>query len=143
MNEPKDTYFVAVKVLLRKDDNLLIAHDVFNEWDIPGGRIKPDEFKTSLEKIFARKINEELGGDVKYSLGKPVVFFRHERIEYTSKQTVRIFAVGYEATYLDGEIKLGSNHDKYVWVDVTTFKPEDYFTGGWLKGLQEYLQNQG
>jgi len=139
MNEPKDVYFVAVKVLLRKGDDLLITHDVFNEWDIPGGRIKPDEFETPLESVVARKMSEELGSDVQYELGQPVVFFRHERVEHTSKQPVRIFAVGYEAEYIGGNIKLGANHDEYQWVDIKTFKPEEYFTGGWLKGLQEYL----
>lgn len=141
MNEPKDVYFVAVKVLLRKDDNLLITHDIFGEWDIPGGRIKPNEFEKPLNDIVTRKMIEELGDDVTYSLGKPVIFFRHERVEHTSKQPVRIFAVGYEATYKGGNIKLGSNHDKYEWVDIKTLEPEDYFTGGWLKGIQEYLQN--
>lgn len=142
MNEPKDLYHIAVKLLLRKGDNLLITHDVFSEWDIPGGRIKPDEFEKPLEEVVKRKINEELGRDLQYKLGKPVVFFRHERTEHTTKQPVRIFAVGYDATYISGDIKLGDNHDKYEWVDVRTFNPEDYFSGGWLKGLQEYLNSQ-
>lgn len=142
MNEPKDLYHIAVKVLLRKDNELLITHDVFKEWDIPGGRIKPDEFEKPLEDIVTRKMNEELGDKVQYSLGKPVVFFRHERVEHTSGQPVRIFAVGYESVYNGGEIKLGDNHDKFEWVNIKTFKPEDYFTGGWLKGLQEYLGSQ-
>lgn len=140
MNEPKDLYFVAVKVLLRRDKYLLITHDTFGSWDIPGGRIKPDEFDIPLEEIVARKMNEELGGDVEYTLGKPAVFFRHERIEKSSDQTVRIFAIGYEADYLSGDIQLGGNHDKYEWVNVSDFKPENYFTGGWLKGLEEYLE---
>jgi len=142
MNEPKDTYHIAVKLLLRKGDELLITHDIFKEWDIPGGRIKPDEFEKPLEDIAERKVSEELGHYMQYSLGKPIVFFRHERIEHESKQPVRIFAVGYEATYKGGDIILGDNHDKYEWVNVKTFKPESYFTGGWLKGLQEYLKNQ-
>ncbi len=142
MNEPKDLYHIAVKVLLRKGGNLLITHDVFGEWDIPGGRIKPDEFEKPLEKIVKRKINEELGHDVEYELEKPVIFFRHERTEHTTKLPVRIFAVGYDAIYKNGDIKLGGNHDKYEWVDIATFKPEEYFTGGWLKGLQEYLDSQ-
>jgi len=53
---------------------------------------------------------------------------------------VRIFAVGYEAEYLGGNIQLGGNHDANKWVDVATFKPADYFTGGWLKGVQDYLR---
>lgn len=138
MNEPKDVFFVAVKVLLRLGDKLLITHDVFGSWDIPGGRIKPDEFEVPLEEVVARKFGEELGPEVKYELGKPVIFFRHERIERSTNEPVRIFAVGYECMYLGGEIKLGGNHDKYEWVDLSSFNPEDYFEGGWLKGLQEY-----
>jgi len=25
------------------------------------------------------------------------------------------------------------------WVDPKNFEPEDYFSGGWLKGVKEYL----
>ena len=139
MND-KDLYFVAVKLLLRDDDKLLITHDIFGSWDIPGGRIKPDEFEKPLELIIERKIKEELGPEVKYQLGQAKVFFRHEREEHgMSGKKVRIFAVGFEAKYLGGEIKLGDHHDKMEWVNLNEFKPENYFTGGWLKGIREYL----
>lgn len=139
MNEPKDVYFVAVKLLLRKGNDLLITHDVFDSWDMPGGRIKPDEFEIPLEQVIERKMREELGPNVKYELKEPVVFFRHERIEHSTNEPVRIFAVGYEAKYISGELELGDNHDRYEWVNITNFKPQDYFAGGWLKGLKEYL----
>lgn len=54
---------------------------------------------------------------------------------------VRIFAVGYEAEYMGGDLTKGAHHDKMEWVDVNSFKPENYFVGGWLKGVQEYLTN--
>ncbi len=136
----KDLYFVAVKLLLRDGDKLLITHDVFGDWDIPGGRIKKDEFNAPLEAVIKRKIKEELGPGVKYKLGKTRVFFRHERKEQRLGEMVRIFAIGYEADYLGGEIQLGDHHDKSEWVDINGFKPEQYFTGGWLKGVQEYLK---
>ena len=135
----KDLYFVAVKLLLRDGDKLLITHDIFGSWDIPGGRIKKDEFEAPLESVIERKINEEIGPDVKYEVGEVKVFFRHERKEMKIGELVRIFAIGYEGKYLGGEITLGDHHDKYEWVDVKSFKPESYFTGGWLKGLEEYL----
>lgn len=135
----KDLYFVAVKLLLRDADKLLITHDVFGAWDLPGGRIRKDEFEAPLEAVIERKVNEELGAEVKYELGQPVVFFRHERKEQKLGEIIRIFAVGYEAKYLGGKIRLGNHHDKFEWVGVNSFKPEDYFAGGWLKGLQEYL----
>jgi len=143
MNESeRDLYFVAVKLLIRDGDKLLITHDIFGDWDIPGGRIKKDELESPLESVIQRKMREEIGPDVKHELGDVKVFFRHERKEQRTGEMVRIFAIGYEAKYLGGDIKLGNHHDKYEWVKVKTFKPEDYFTGGWLKGVKEYQEMQ-
>lgn len=136
----KDLYFVAVKLLLRDGNKLLITHDIFKSWDLPGGRIKPEEFNKSLESVIERKINEELGPNAKYRLGSPKVFFRVERIEHGLNEKVRIFAVGYEAKYLGGKLQLGKHHDRMEWVDINSFNPEDYFTGGWLTGVKEYLK---
>ncbi len=144
-NTEKDLYFVAVKIFLEKDDKFLILKDGFGEWDIPGGRIRIDEFDTPLEKIVERKMAEELGSKIHYSLGKPVVFMRHERAEaIPGNPQVRIFAVGYRATLENGEIELTSHHTDMLWVSQTNFKPDKYFRGGWLKGVQEYLnKNRG
>lgn len=139
MSTAKDLYFVAVKLLVRDRGKLLITHDIFGAWDIPGGRIKPDEFEVSLDAVINRKIKEELGADIQIKVGLPIIFFRHQRIEHSSGEAVRIFAVGYDAEYLGGSISLGQHHDTFKWVDIATFKPEEYFTGGWLAGLQDYL----
>lgn len=139
----KDLYFVAVKLLIRNGDKLLITHDIFGHWDLPGGRIKKDEFKTDLSLVIKRKMLEELGSDFKYSFSSPTVFFRVERAEHgLNMQRVRIFAIGYDAKYLGGEVKLGNHHDKYEWVDIKTFRPEEYFVDGWLDGVKEYLAKQ-
>lgn len=139
----KDLYFVAVKLLIRDGNKLLITHDIFDSWDLPGGRIKKDEFKTNLPAVIERKMREELGADFKYSVGEPNIFFRVERKEHgLGNQLVRIFAVGYDAVYEGGAVALGNHHDKFEWVDINTFKPEDYFIDGWLAGVQEYLASQ-
>ncbi|MCR4328510.1 MAG: NUDIX domain-containing protein [Patescibacteria group bacterium] len=143
MNQ-KDTYFVAVKVFLEREEKLLILKDKFGPavagWDLPGGRIKTDEFETPLEDIVRRKIREELGEGVIYDIGKPTVFMRHERVEATpEKPTVRIFAIGYPAVWKSGEARLSPAHTEMQWVDMKTFKPEEYFSGGWLKGVREYI----
>jgi ADP-ribose pyrophosphatase YjhB (NUDIX family) len=144
MIHEKDLYFVAVKVFLEdSNSNLLITKDRFCGWDLPGGRLREIDFDVSLEDVVERKIQEELGGDVRYELGDPIVFMRHERDEILSsgeKEKRRIFAVGYRADYLGGEICLGSNHVAFEWVSKNDFDPEQYFTGGWLKGVREYLQ---
>jgi hypothetical protein len=93
-----------------------------------------------FEPVIKRKINEALGGDVFYELGQPAVSFKLERQEHNlNGRTVCIFGIGYEAKYIAGEITLGEHHDQIEWVDIPTFKPEDYFTGGWLTGVNEYL----
>lgn len=135
----KDLYNIALKLLLRDGDKLLITHDIYKEWDLPGGRILPEEFEADFVDVIERKIREELGTDVKYEVSEPKVFFRVERVEVDGRKA-RIFAIGYEAQYLNGEIKLGDHHDKLEWVDAKTFPADQYFTGGWLKGIQEYQE---
>lgn len=137
----KDIYFVAVKAFIKKDGRLFIAKDNFGDWDIPGGRIKADEFETPLKDILRRKIREELGSDVEIDLGEmPVVFMRHERVEAApGNPTVRIFALVYEGILTKGEVTLSPRHTEMLWVDPKTFKPEQYFEGGWLRGVKEYL----
>ncbi len=140
----KDLYFVAVKVFLEDDKgNFLITKDRFNAWDIPGGRLRPEDFDVDLEDVLDRKIKEELGSDVIYELHEPIVYMRHERNEILAEgktEKRRIFAIGYRAKFILGEIELGDSHEKYEWVSRSDFKPEDYFEGGWLKGVKEYLK---
>jgi ADP-ribose pyrophosphatase YjhB (NUDIX family) len=153
--DQKDTYFVAVKVFLvrERDGKLLIMRDNFGDWDLPGGRIKKDEFETPLAEVIKRKMSEELGDDIRYTIGAPVVFMRHERQEAApGNPTVRIFAIGYEGTLLDGggsggdgdggrgEIRTSERHPESLWVDPRDFNPEDYFKGGWLKGVEEWIE---
>jgi len=143
MDQERDLYFVAVKMFLTDEaGRLLITKDRFGDWDIPGGRLKEDDFLTSLEKVAEHKIIKELGDDFRCQLGQPLVFMRHERNEILAsgeKAKRRIFAIGYEAKYLGGEIKLDVNHERYEWVNPKTFNPADYFTGGWLAGVKNYI----
>lgn len=141
--ENKDVYFVAVKIFfLDLKGSFLIIKDRFGDWDIPGGRLRENDFETPLETVAERKIKEELGENVKYKFSKqPILFMRHERDEILpsgEREKRRIFALGYIAKYEGGEIKIGKNHEKYEWVPVKDFKPKEYFTGGWLKGVQDF-----
>ena len=139
----QDMSFVAVKIVLYKDGKFLVMKDNFGDWDLPGGRLLPSEFTTPLADVVTRKIQEELGENVQYTLGRPVVHMRHERVEQTEgNPTVRIFAVGYEAVIDSGEIQLSSRHTEMMWADPKTFAAEKYFTGGWLEGVQEYQSLQ-
>jgi len=136
----RDLYYVAVKAFLEKDGKFFIFKDRYGDWDIPGGRIQRHEFDVPLNQVLRRKIREELGGSVKYSLGKPIVFMRHERTEETIGKKVRIFAIGYQAKLLSGNIRLSDQHVESMWVPINRFNPSGYFEGGWLKGVEEYLK---
>ncbi len=143
----KDIYYVAVKLFIEDSEgNLLILKDVFGDWDLPGGRLRNNDFKVGLRDIVKRKVKEELGNSFSYILMSPVVYFRHERDEVINpnkKEKKRIFAIGYRAKFTGGEIHLGKNHCEYKWVPKFNFEPDKYFTGGWLKGLEEYLKKFG
>ena len=134
----KDLYYVAVKVFLEDRGRLFIFRDGLGDWDIPGGRIQKSEFSVSLERILERKMREELGPSVRYELGKVTVLMRHQRKERGSR--ARIFAIGYRARLKGGRIRLASHHTKSMWVPIASFKPDSYFTGGWLRGVKEYLK---
>jgi len=141
----KDLYCLAVKVLLVDDqDRLLIIKDIYDDgWDIPGGRLRPMDFNVSFEDVVTRKMKEELGDLVKYQLGEPVVYFRHEREEVLpsgENESIRIFAIGYQAKYVGGEINLGEYLKEYKWVPLATFVPEEYLVGGWLNGVKEFQE---
>jgi hypothetical protein len=112
----KNLYYVAVKVFLKRGGDFLIFKDGFGKWDLPGGSIK-------------------------YQLGEPFVFMRHERKEIMSHgpKKARIFAIGYRAKFAGGTINLPSHHTKYEWAPIKTFKPEKYFEGGWLDGIKTFL----
>lgn len=138
----KETYFIAVKVFLEKAGQFLILKDNFGDWDLPGGRIKKDEFYASLDQVVKRKMSEELGTSITYTVEeKPSIFMRHERVEAApGNPTVRIFALGYIAQLESGEIHLSPRHVEMQWVDRSTFRPDKYFKGGWLNGVKDYLR---
>jgi ADP-ribose pyrophosphatase YjhB (NUDIX family) len=138
----KDEYLVAVKLLLRDGDKLLITHDTFGQWDLPGGRIRRDQFTTPLQEVLAGKIKEELGENIRYELRDIKTTFRVEREEVgRAGEKVRIFGLGYEAKYNGGEIRLGEFHDKYEWIDINSVVLNDYkSSSGWVHLLGDYIE---
>lgn len=139
----KAAYSVAVKVILRDGDKILLTHDIWNTWELPGGRIRVDEFQKDLAEVVRRKLGEELGNDIKYSDLKPTgTFFQVSRIEETgdlSEKEVKIFAIGYEAKFDGGVITIGDSHDKFEWFDINELDPLELQDNDWMRGLQDYL----
>jgi 8-oxo-dGTP pyrophosphatase MutT (NUDIX family) len=138
----KGLFHVAAKVFLRDGDRVLLPHDVFGDWDLPGGRVLPSEFGGDLNGVIKRKMTEELGSDLAYNVKGIDTYFQVTRKEHDSGQESRIFAVGFSACYLGGSIKLGAHHDEYKWVDLHNLRPSDYFEHGWEVGVERYIASQ-
>ena len=140
MNQKREyaTYYVALKILLKKGDEFLFLKDAKNcHFDQPGGRIDNVEHKVSLIEILGREIREELGEDVKYKLGRPLFQFRR----HWDDKGVHIFLTVYSGEYISGNIKLSDEHSGYEWINPrkSNFKHEDFFNEEEYLAFQKYF----
>ena len=139
-NEIRDTYNVAAKAFVVKEDRILLCKDVACKWDLPGGSVSPDEFFTPFEKILARELKEELGANVKYRNNGIVCIFRHRRPEVTEKgkPEKRILMLGFEIEYTGGNIVLSDEHTEHRWVNFN--EALNLLNDGQLDGFKKYLE---
>ena len=116
-------YQVSIKVVLQKDNSLLLLWDKETGYiDLPGGRIDEDEKDAPMDEIIDREMKEELGEDVKYEIGDLAFVYRYS---LTKEGGIDVFVVAYEGKYLGGDVVLSDEHDKYEWVDPKTFVIKD------------------
>ncbi len=114
MPRPFALYQVAFKILLRRGKLVLWLKSSDTQfWDLPGGRINVGEEHTPLEKILAREVGEELGSQLRYRLGKPILQF-HRPIRTTARYK---FITVYNASYQNGSIKLSHEHSEVHWLN--------------------------
>ncbi len=141
-NKQKALFFVAVKLFLADKNRLLILKDKFGQWDLPGGRIKTNEFSKPFTTVLKRKITEELGSKVKFKLTQaPEIFIRHMRKEKVgSSKEAKIFALGFKAKLLKGKILLSPAHTTHLWANKKDILSGKFLTGGWLKGAIDYFK---
>lgn len=124
-------YHVALKILLRKGDEILFLKSPHKFLDFPGGRIDNVEDTTPIPDVIAREIREELGESIKYKLGKPLFQFRR----FFPNIGWRIFLTVYSAEYISGDIQISDEHSEYLWINPKEyeFKEEEFFN------KEEYL----
>jgi ADP-ribose pyrophosphatase YjhB (NUDIX family) len=83
-------YHVGLKVLVKSGDKyMLLRSSADNTIDLPGGRINENEADSQIDKIIAREVKEELGGDFKFKIGKPIITFRR----FLSHINLKVFVV--------------------------------------------------
>ena len=115
---------VSLKVLLRDGNKVLLTRGE-GGIDLPGGRIDVGEENMPFGDVISREVREELGEDVKFSLGQ--ILFAHH-LGYT-KVPEGIVNIVFDAEYISGEIKLSDEHTSFDWVDggVHEIQREDFF----------------
>ena len=131
-------YHVAFKILLQKGDEFLFLRQLpANKWDFPGGRIDDVEHDVPLLDILDREVREELGSDLQYKVGKPIVQYRR----HYKEKDYHIFITTYSAEYASGEIVLSDEHGSYEWINSKkyAFQREDFYTQEEYDAIMNYL----
>jgi len=107
------------KAFIRKDDKVLILKTSRNDpspgkWEVAGGAV---EFGEDLDKSLKREVEEETG--LVFEKGKYICVVS-SIYSYMGKVFNGI-SVFYECEYLDGEVRLSSEHIEHKWI-----KPSEY-----------------
>lgn len=133
------TYYVGFKVLLRREGRVLVMRTRDGRLDFPGGRIDKDEYFTPIPQIIRRELREEIGGAVKYRLGRPAFQLRR----YFVNKTVRIFVTVYEGEHIAGEVRLSREHTSFAWLDPKSpeFLKEKFMSHAERREITKYLKN--
>lgn len=108
---------IGVKVLIKNSYNQylfikrteLMQNEAEVSWDIPGGRIKPEE---SLEKALQREVNEELGVDLSDTTSKLL----NAQDIFVPAKDLHVVRLTYG---LDADLKsisLSNEHQDFRWI---------------------------
>ena len=110
MNKPLG---VAGKAVIRKDGRFLLvqrssrSHFDPGRWELPGGKIDHGE---DLVESVKREVREEVGIVIK--VGRPF------KTWHFFKDPFWVTGVTFLCDYMDGEVRLSSEHEAFVWTDV-------------------------
>jgi len=115
----------GVKGIVRKDDRILVLVKPNGTLDLPGGRVENGE---TIKSALQREINEETG--LKVEIHDPVE-------EWSFYKTPNHFIKGLtlECAYLEGKVKLCSEHKRYFWTAIDSIT-RLIFNRNFLKNLK-------
>ncbi len=129
----EETFLVATKCCLLKDDTILIVgenrpwKDIW--WELPGWKIsKADKILSPIESL-SRELQEELGSDFWILYWNPRLFMVHKAYEdttFSDKKVPFIFLCYlYELTDRDISLALSHEHKSFRWIqknEISTIK---------------------
>lgn len=114
MSDEIKQFEVSLKALLVRGGALLMLRQSNGKWEFPGGRIHVGEESSGPEQALERELAEELGPDVRFTIGDPVAAWI---LPWGgSRAGEHVFIVGYLCRYLSGDIRISDEHVDYRWV---------------------------
>jgi len=102
----------GVKGIIRKDGHILVLVKQNGALDLPGGRVENGE---TVRSALQREINEETG--LKVKIYNPI-----ENWSFYKTPDQLIKGITFECAYLDGNVKLCSEHRRYFWAAIGSIK---------------------
>jgi|SRR3989338_1836028 len=147
MKKEKDFYQVSLKLMLKNNKGEVLALKGVDNgsfagyYDLPGGRIDIDEFRTDFLDILKREVLEEVGNSDFNISSKPVAIGRHFIPASMTRlgKDIHVLYVFFEAEYFGGGVKVSDEHTDHKWIDLNKIELEKYFKSGILEGIEMYL----
>lgn len=102
---------VSVKGVLFDGDRVLLLENDRGDWELPGGRVDPDD--ATIEEALAREIEEETG------LLAEVGSVRHVEIFEQVGDGRSVIIVAYDATVTATEVEISHEHVGAAWLPLS------------------------
>lgn len=127
-------FYVAQKAFIKKDGKVLVLIKRGVNVDFPGGKIQ--ESDANLIDSLGREIKEETGLTVK--INKPFHTWTFTLPPTHKNAGKKVFVVGYDCEYVEGDVSISDEHTHYKWVDASDYELVNDQTV-WLEALKVYF----
>lgn len=142
MDTNKVSYIGVKGLIVRDDGKLLITQEPLTfvgggKWELPGGKIAVGEEEIPLEEILLREIREELGDDLRVSVG-PVVDIMRRPWNKPGASADQVMLAVFECAHEGGEIVLSEENNDFAWITAEEL-PNYEFIPGYRPVLEKFL----
>ena len=131
--------YVGQKAFIEKDGKILVLHDYLG-LDFPGGKIQEGEIKdgdfNSLNDSLKREVAEETG--FKIEVFDPFAVWYRVFPKIHKYYGESVYLIGFKCKYISGDLKLSDEHDKFEWVDKSSYEKWND-KSGYFTALKKYF----